>query len=173
MVEGPTSWLEDHAGVLPVGGTALDLACGRGRHALWLAERGYVVTAIDRDPGALSALAAAATTRRLELETICADLEQPGFGLEQDAFDVIVAVNYLHRPLFPTLVSALRPGGYLVYETFTVAQARRGRPTNPAFLLAHGELERLVAPLEVIARRDGVYDDREIASIVARRPGHR
>ena len=125
MVEGPTSWLEAHAGSLPAGGTALDVACWHGRHALWLARRGYEVTAIDRNPEALSVLAAEAATRGLELKTICADIEQPGFAFEQGAFNVIVAVNYLHRPLFPTLVKALRPEGCLVYETFTVAQARQ------------------------------------------------
>ena len=54
------------------------------------------------------------------------------------AFDVIVVVHYLHRPLFPQLLAALRPGGVLVYETFTTAQAARGKPTNPDFLLRPG-----------------------------------
>ena len=169
MPEKPTSWLEDHAGELPRGGMALDLACGKGRHALWLAERGYQVKAFDRDRAALSFLSDQAKARQLAIEPVCVDLEQPGFRVSPSAFDVIVVVNYLHRSLFPELVNALRPGGVLIYETFTMAQAQRGRPTNPAFLLEPGELARLVTPLAIVAAREGLYDDREIASIVARR----
>ena len=89
--------------------------------------------------------------------------------LSGGVFDVIVVVHYLHRPLFPSLVNALRPGGVLVYETFTRAQAARGKPTNPAFLLEPGELLTLVRPLEVLASREGDYDGRSVASIVATR----
>ena len=73
---------------------------------------------------------------------------------------MIVVTHYLHRPLFPSLLAALRPGGALVYETFTRAQAARGRPTNPGFLLAPGELRRLVAPLDVRAAREGDFEGR-------------
>ena len=80
---------------------------------------------------------------------------------------MLVVVHYLHRPLFPALLAALAPGGVLVYETFTVAQAARGRPTNPAFLLEPGELPRLVAPLEVLAAREGDFEGRMVSSVVA------
>jgi hypothetical protein len=66
-------------------------------------------------------------------------------------------------------VAALRPGGVLVYETFTRAQAARGKPTNPAFLLEPGELIELVRPLEVLADREGDYEGRMVASVIARR----
>jgi len=78
-------------------------------------------------------------------------------------------VRYLHRPLVPVLIRALRPGGLLVYETFTRAQAARGRPTNPAFLLEPGELLTLVEPLEILSSREGDYDGGMIASVIARR----
>jgi hypothetical protein len=78
-------------------------------------------------------------------------------------------VHYLHRPLFAALLGALRPGGVLVYETFTRAQAARGRPTNPAYLLESGELPRLVQPLAILASREGDYDGRMVASVIARR----
>jgi len=78
-------------------------------------------------------------------------------------------VHYLHRPLFPTIRGALRRGGLLVYETFTRAQAARGRPTNPAFLLEPGELLTRVQPLEVVVSREGDYDGRMVASVIARR----
>ena len=78
-------------------------------------------------------------------------------------------MHYLHRPLFPALVEALAPGGLLVYETFTRAQAARGKPTNPDFLLESGELLDLVRPLEVLASREGDYDGRMVASVIAAR----
>jgi len=167
----PAAWLTGHADLLPRRGRALDVACGRGRHALWLAARGLDVVAIDRDGEALAALAAEAAYRGVRVDTREGDLETSMPPLAADSFDVIVVVHYLHRPLFPRLRDALRVGGVLVYETFTRAQARRGRPTNPAFLLEPGELTTLVTPLEVLARREGTFDEREVASVVARRIG--
>jgi hypothetical protein len=75
--------------------------------------------------------------------------------------------NYLHRPLMPVIVEAVASGGILIYETFTVAQARRGHPKNPAFLLDDGELPRLVAPLKVLRAREGEFHGSFVASVVA------
>jgi len=83
----------------------------------------------------------------------------------------VVGTRYLHRPLFPQLVAALRPGGVLIYETFTTAQAARGKPTNPDFLLRPGELVTLVRPLTILTQREGDFDGRMVASVVARRQG--
>lgn len=168
--DGPARWLTEHASLLPPEGDALDVACGRGRHALWLASRGYRVRAIDRDPALVHALADDAAARGLALHAEVGDLESGRVILGTDAFDVIVVVHYLHRPLFPFLIRALRPGGTLVYQTFLRQQASRGKPTNPAFLLEPGELRGLVAPLDVLVEREGDYEGRFIASVVARRP---
>ena len=145
------------------------MACGRGRHALWLAARGWAVDAVDNNAEAIAAVDAEAQRRGLAVHARRLDLESGAPDLGVGAFDLIVCVHYLHRPLFPALVAALRPGGLLIYETFTRAQAARGKPTNPAFLLEPGELRRLVAPLEVVDEREGAFDDRDVASIVARR----
>ncbi len=83
-----------------------------------------------------------------------------------DVYDVTVGVHYLYRPLFPALVRALRPGGLLLYETFLVGHAGKG-PTNPAFLLAPGELPALVSPLLVVRQREGELEDRRVASVAA------
>jgi SAM-dependent methyltransferase len=171
LMEDAVAWLVRNRELLPTAGTALDVACGRGRHALWLAAQGFRVTAVDRDATALGHLADEARARGgAGIVTAVLDLERRGDVLPADAFDVIVVVHYLHRPLFPQLVGALRVGGVLVYETFTTAQAARGKPTNPDFLLRPGELQTLVRPLEVLAAREGVFDGRDVASVVARRP---
>jgi hypothetical protein len=98
------------------------------------------------------------------------DLEQGDAELGRAAFDLVVVTHYLHRPLMPAIVAALAPGGVLIYETFTRAQAANGRPTNPDFLLEDGELPTLVAPLRVVRQREGEYDGRFVASVVATTP---
>ena len=97
------------------------------------------------------------------------DLETGDVRLGTGVFDVVVAVHYLHRPLFPALIDSLKPGGLLVYETFTRAQAAIGKPTNPDFLLEPNELGRLVQPLDVLDSREGLFGGRHVASIVARK----
>jgi SAM-dependent methyltransferase len=163
----PAAWLVSNRLLLPPSGLALDVACGSGRNAVWLAQQGFDTTAIDRDPVRLAALEEHARREGLPLMPRAMDLEAPGATFGEQVYDVIVVVHYLHRALFPALLAALRPGGVLVYETFTAAQAARGRPTNPAFLLEPGELPRLVAPLDVRAAREGDYDGRMVSSVVA------
>jgi len=135
-----------------VGGSVLDLACGEGRHARALAALGHEVLAIDRDAGALAALADVPGVRTLQ-----ADLEDGSpWPLAGRRFDCIVVANYLHRPLFPAILSALAPGGTLVYETFMAGNERHGRPSNPKFLLQAGELwAAFGATLEVRAFEQG------------------
>jgi rhodanese-related sulfurtransferase len=168
-VSGPAPWLVSHVGLAPRGARTLDVACGRGRHALLLAGAGYPVRAVDRDPDRIAALRASALKLRLPLEAEVVDLESGAVSLGDGEWELVLVFRYLHRPLFPALVRALRPRGLLVYETFTTGHARHGGPTNPDFLLEPGELPRLVAPLEVIRQREGVFDGEHVASVVARR----
>jgi SAM-dependent methyltransferase len=169
VVTAAASWLVQHEDLLPREGHALDVACGRGRHAIWLAEHGLTTVALDRNPDAIHELNDEARVRRLPLTAEVRDLEGVSTPFSRSAYDVIVVVHYLHRPLFPALVEALALGGLLVYETFTRAQAVRGKPTNPDFLLEPGELLDLVRPLDVLASREGDYDGRMVASVIARR----
>ncbi len=168
---GPSPWLVANVDLLPRAGDALDVACGTGRHALLLASAGWSVRAVDRDAGAIAQLSSDA--RRLEAPVVAEtlDLESGDASLGLDAFDLILVVHYLHRPLFPALVRALRPGGLLLYETFTTAQALRGKPTNPDFLLKPGELPALVAPLSVERSFEGESEDRMVAAVAARKSG--
>jgi SAM-dependent methyltransferase len=169
MEPQPARWLVEHEYLLPESGEALDVASGTGRHALWLAERGLLTRAIDSDEAAVAFVRDAARRRGLPLLADVVDLEQGTEVLPRDSFDVIVVVHYLHRPLFPDLRAALRRDGILVYETFTRAQAERGKPTNPAFLLEPGELRELVQPLEIVVEREGDFEGKMLASVIARR----
>lgn len=168
-IDEPSSWVRLNLDLFPRSGRALDVACGSGRHALLLAASGLRVHALDRDPARISALSQAAARLRLVLDVEVRDLEAGAVDLGREAYEVVVVVHYLHRPLFPALVRALKPGGLLLYETFTTAQAARGEPRNPHFLLDPGELMRLVAPLEVLRQREGEFEGRMVAGVVARK----
>lgn len=165
----PAGWIIDNADLLWPGMRVLDVAAGSGRHARLFAAAGWPVTAVDRDASRIAALAADAARRQWPLTALVRDLETGAADLGDAAWDLIVVTRYLHRPLMPALVRALAPGGVLLYETFTTAQAARGKPTNPAYLLLPGELPRLVAPLEIVRQREGDVDGRMVASVAARR----
>ena len=165
----PSAWLVDNADALPAGGRVLDVACGRGRNALWLAAAGFEVHAVDRSREALEALRDAARRRGLTVAGREVDLEAETVDLGEAAYDAVVVFRFLHRPLFPALARALRPGGVLVYETFTAGQEARGHPHNPCFHLQPGELPRLVAPLQVVRSREGDFEGQMLASVVARK----
>jgi rhodanese-related sulfurtransferase len=167
---GPSSWLVGNADLLPGGGSALDIACGSGRHSLLLASAGFRVRAVDRDPARVASLQNLAKRLGLPIDGEVVDLETGDADLGRDAFELIVGFHYLHRPLFPAILRALAPGGILIYETFTVDQARRGRPTDPDFLLRPGELRSLTSPLEILREREGEAEGRCVAGIAARRP---
>ena len=147
----PSPWIVRHACLIPSGARVLDLACGQGRHARWLGERGCRVLAVDRDTVALAALSVAPG-----VETAAVDLESGAWPLVGARFDAIVATNYLHRLLFPHLLAALADDGALLYETFARGNEAFGRPASPAFLLEPGELLRVVAGrLGVVAYEEG------------------
>jgi tellurite methyltransferase len=170
-VSGPSSWLLENADLLPAArGRALDVACGRGRHALLLAAAGFEVHAVDREPAALASLETGARRLGLPVTVETLDLEAGSPALGRD-FALVAVFHYLHRPLFPALVAALAPGGLLLYETFTADQAALGHPKNPDFLLQHGELRRLVAPLEVVREREGLFEGRHVAGVAAVKRG--
>lgn len=169
-LRGPSPWLIENADLLPRGGKVLDVACGRGRHALLMASAGFDVRAIDRNPEAIDVLARTAARMNLPIDTAVVDLEtDPPPDLSVAAHDAILVFNYLHRALVPALRNALKPGGRIFYETFTTRQAERGHPKNPDFLLRDGELTELMAPLTIVRSREGEFDGRCLASIVAER----
>ena len=131
----PSAWIRRFAHLVAPGARVLDVASGPGRHAQFFAARGAQVTAVDRDAGALAALDGVAG-----IVTGLADIEGGAWPFGDVQFDAIVVVNYLHRPLLPLLRGALGPGGVLLYDTFAQGNELFGRPANPAFLLAPGEL---------------------------------
>jgi SAM-dependent methyltransferase len=160
VISDPSAWVQRFAPLVKAGGAVLDLACGRGRHALFFADRGHHVDAVDRDPEAIATLATFASVTAL-----CADIEAGPWPYPGRSFDAVVVTNYLHRPLFPLLMAALAPGGLLIYETFAQGNEAYGRPSNPDFLLQPGELLQVVGNARVLAYEDLVVEHPKPAAV--------
>lgn len=182
--EAPAGILTELWPLLPAGGS-LDLACGRGRNALFLAEHGRHVTAVDWSGAALDILEERAKALRIPvrrirrideakqvtraaIDLLQADLET--VALPANRYSVILCVRYLQRSLLPKICRALRPGGMLLFETYTKAQLDfSGGPRDPAHLLNAGELRRAFPELEVVFYRE-LRAEQGIASLAARKP---
>jgi dihydroneopterin aldolase len=143
-------------------GKILDVASGSGRHALFLASLGYQVEAVDRDEQALAQLSTSARARHLTgISSRVLDLEQPPLkpNLGHETYDAILVFFYLNRPLFPSLINALKPGGVLLYETFTVDNhVQRQHPKRREFCLAHCELLSLTSGLRICHYDEGLHE---------------
>jgi SAM-dependent methyltransferase len=149
-----SSWVRRFAPLVPQGGRVLDVACGEGRHCRLFLDFGHPVTGIDRD---------IADTRADGAELIQADLEGGhAWPLEGQGFAGIVVTNYLWRPLLPSIRAALAEDGVLIYETFAHGNEAFGRPRNPEFLLAPGELLEACTGLTIVAYEHGISSGRAV-----------
>jgi tellurite methyltransferase len=182
--EAPAGILIELGPLLPAG-AALDLACGRGRNALFLAGHGRHVTAVDWSGAALDILEGRAkaleipvrriqrmdeakTPTRAGVDLLQADLE--AVALPVNRYSLILCVRYMQRSLFPQISRALRSGGMLLFETYTKAQLDfSAGPRDPAHLLNTGELRRAFPDLEVVFYRE-LRAEQGIASLAARKP---
>ncbi len=170
---GPSSLPENWIHRIPPG-RALDVACGAGRNALWLAGQGFNVDAIDISAAALARVGEAAATRGLAIRLLEHDLDRP---LELEAnYQLILMFRYVNSPLLRQLTEYLVPGGWLICEEHMVSDADVIGPQNPAYRVAPGALSAAVAGLDIVFVEEGVVaePDGRLASLsrlVARRPG--
>ncbi|HXB20906.1 MAG TPA: class I SAM-dependent methyltransferase [Candidatus Solibacter sp.] len=179
-------------------GYALDVAGGVGRHSLWLTERGWKVKLVDVSEVGLTLarknfqlahnltrgtqqpvspararIARAGveipSTTSARLETQVMDLAQV-HDLGQQQYDLILVFFYLQRSLFPALISALRPGGFLIYKTYTTESKRLGRgPSHPLYLLEPNELLHAFQALRVLHYHE-TLKEKGVAELVAQKP---
>ncbi|MGE0332965.1 MAG: class I SAM-dependent methyltransferase [Ramlibacter sp.] len=147
-----SAWVRRWSHLVLPGGTVLDVACGTGRHMRWFARRGHRVTGVDRSPEALAEAAQAG-------EVVQADIENGPWPFTGRLFDGVVVTHYLWRPLLPTIVAAVAPGGVLIYETFAAGNETVGKPSRADFLLRPGELLQACGALRVVAYEDGFADN--------------
>jgi len=153
-------------------GRALDLACGTGRNAIWLAEHGWEVTAVDGASEAIEILQARARERGLKIKAVLADLEKEEFEIEPSSWDLIADCYYLQQNLFEPMKRGIKPGG-IVISIVHISEA--GQPQTP-HSLRPGELERFFKGWGILHHQEGLPKDaphrRAVAEIVARRPGN-
>ena len=170
--ELPSTWFLWHAELIGPGMRILDVACGKGRHAMAAAARGAEVLAVDSDAERLKAAEKTAKKAQLQIDWRIADLQQ---DLPDGPFDMVMVFNYLDRSRMSKFLEMVRPGGYFLAETFLEQQRELGwGPTDDEHLLRPGELWSLVEPFEIVLARDvlEVLDGRPmaVASVLARRP---
>ena len=148
-------------------GRALDVAMGRGRHALVLARAGYRAFGVDIDVDAVRDATTTAAAAGLRVAGWCADMRQ--YPLPDARFDLVVVTRYLQRDLFPALRATVKPGGVVLYETFTTAQRAHGvGPTSPDHLLEPGELRGQFEGFEILFDEEVVAPE-AVARVAARR----
>jgi tellurite methyltransferase len=148
-------------------GRALDVATGRGRHALAMAAAGFNVTGIDVQLSSLSHAQTSALAAGVQISLVCADLRL--FPIPTGRFQVVVVARYLDRAIVPALRQALAPDGVLLYETFTENQLRYDRgPRSRDHLLRPGELRMLMRGMDVLFDEESTEPE-AVARIVARR----
>ena len=153
-------------------GKALDLACGAGRNALWLAEHAWEVTAVDGAPAAIEILNARAQERGLKINAVIADLQKGEFEIEPRRWGLVAMCYYLQRNLFEPAKRGVVPGGILIS---IVHLSEPGEEDSP-HRLRPGELRKVFSDWEILYRREGKPNDsahrRSVAEIVARRPNY-
>ena len=157
---GPSSlleWIFRHGLWRIPSGKALDVATGKGRHAQFLAERGFAVEAIDISEVALEQARRRADEKGLSISFRQADLDR--CDLPEAEYDVILNFNFLQRSLIPKMKKALKLGGYIVFETYLIDQRVFGHPKNPAYLLGHNELLELFRDLRILYYREGRFTE--------------
>lgn len=153
-IDAPSPWVVRFAPLVAHNGRVLDVACGHGRHSVFFAARGCHVIAVDRDASALAALGSRARITPLEADIESAPWPWP---LPGERFDAVIVTNYLHRALLLNLIAAVADDGVLLYETFARGNEAYGKPSNPDFLLAPGELLTAVGDrLTVVAFEQGI-----------------
>ena len=153
----PSAWVQRWSHLVKPGGVVLDVACGHGRHARWFHERNHLLALVDRAQAAIDSIAIPAPA----CEAVVADIENGPWPFAGRQFDAVVVTNYLWRPLMPTLLDSLAPGGVLIYETFAQGNETVGKPSRPDFLLRPGELLDTCRMLRIVAFEDGFLEEPE------------
>jgi SAM-dependent methyltransferase len=159
---------------------AVDVACGLGRNALYLARRGWEVGAIDVSDVALQKLVAAAAAESLAINCVAADLEADPAAVARCAgghrYDLALVVRYANLPLIRRLPEVIAPGGYLLVEKHLVTDVDVVGPRDPRFRARPGELREAAEGLEIVEYREGVIEDPDgrrvaLVRLLARVPG--
>jgi len=171
-VPEPAAFLRDHAFLLGNGGTALDIAMGAGQNAVYLAQRGFAVTGVDRSQAAVDLAGQHAADRTVAINSVAADMLDWPFP--ENHFDVILNFYYLERGLVPRIKAGLKKNGLLFFDTYTLDQQRFDGPHNPDFLLKPNELLESFLDMFVLFYHERIEPDGKggynaLASMIAKK----
>jgi SAM-dependent methyltransferase len=173
IISEPLPLLVRVAEGLPAQGRALDLACGPGRHALFLAERGWQVVAVDASRVAIELLEKNARERGLRVDARVANLERGEFEIEREAYDLVGVFYYLQRDLFPQIRAGVREGALALAAIHMIDDSPEIHPMNDDYLLRPGELRAEFRGWEILHDYEGQSTEgghrRRTAEIVARK----
>jgi len=150
------------------GGHTLDVACGVGQNAIWLAQRGFTVDAVDISPVAIEQARQAAAQAGVAVNLLHADLDT--WSPPAETYDLVIGFRFLNRKLLPRLKAALRPGGWLLYQTFNLHRLTPDSDFPPEHLLDLGELPRTFVGWDVVESGDDGGPLRDQSWIVCRKP---
>lgn len=165
----PVEFLKEHVGLLPKG-RALDVAMGEGRNAVFLAKNGFTVDGCDVSEAAVKKAHTLAGENNVKINAFPADLET--YRLPKDTYDVVACFYYLQRDLIPQMKEALRPGGVVIYETYTLENLERGLegPKNKEYLLKPNELLDFFRDFKIVYYRELVVNnEKAVASLIAKK----
>ena len=150
--------------------SALDLGCGGGRDAVFLAKQGWQVSAIDNESRVIKRAKQLATRSGASVKFRCCDLKKTGC-LTEETFDLVMVMRFLNRDLYEPIKQMIKPGGWLVFQTFTEGAEKFGSPKYPNFILKPNELSQVFSDFKIITdRMDSLSDGRPVASFIAQKP---
>ena len=141
-----SNWVKHCLNKIPYNqGYVLDLACGKGRHSLFLSSLGYNVLSVDINKKSLSFFKDKLIKKKvIDVENI------NNWPLEKKKFEIVVVTNFLNRTIFPLIIDSINEGGYLIYETFSEGQEKIGKPNNSKYILKSRELIELTIEMQLI-----------------------
>ncbi len=169
MSQNPSPLLVEYFPLLPKG-RALDVAMGKGRNSLYLAEHGFDVEGVDIDETSVKACEEEALKRKVNVKTQVADLTD--YKILPDSYNVILCFNYLQRDLVPQMKAGLKKGGIILYETFLIDNhIRFGKPKHREYCFERNELKSFFNDFKILHYKEGsVTEDKITASLVAQNP---
>ncbi len=168
----PSALLRDWIDRVPRG-KALDIACGAGRNAIFLARHGFDVDAMDISEEGLKLARRRAGRSGLHINWIEHDLEKP--LTLTGRYALILIIRYVNLPLIRHLTQYLIPGGYLVCEEHLETDAHVAGPSTSAFRVTPGALSKAVSGLEIQLSEERIIEDPDLrpmalAQVIAQRP---
>lgn len=157
-MQKPAKLLVEHIHLLPEGGKILDVAMGKGRNAIYLARKGFHVTGLEINEEAIKTCKTEAEKEGLSIEIRHTDLEDlSSYELESSYYDGVICFFYLQRNLIPRLKETLKPGGYILYETFLIDNhIKFGHPGHREYCFEHNELLHLFIDYRILFYREGL-----------------